>query len=54
MPRGRHLVRELRGGYQPIGTIEPSKIKIPPKPLDSKQSVLPPAYWNDRQKEKSD
>jgi hypothetical protein len=50
MPRGRHLVRELRGGYQPIGKIDPSEIEVPPKPSDAERSSLPPAYWKDREK----
>jgi hypothetical protein len=53
MPRGRHLVRELRGGFQPIGKIE-GPIKPPPKPLDSEQSVLPPAYWKENRGKKKD
>jgi hypothetical protein len=47
--RGRHLVRELRGGYQPIDKIE-GPIKPPRKPQDSERSARPPAYWKDRTK----
>jgi hypothetical protein len=49
--RGRHLVRELPGGYQPIDKIE-GPLKPPPKPLDAERSALPPAYWKDRNKKR--
>lgn len=51
MPRGRHLVRETRGGFRPIGTLK-RPIKPPPEPSDAERSGLPPAYWKDRREKK--
>jgi hypothetical protein len=53
MPRGRHLVKETRAGFTPIDNIE-RPIKPPPKPLNAERSVVPPAFWRDRQDKKQE
>jgi hypothetical protein len=49
MPRGKHLVRQYRGVFRPVGKIN-GPIAPPPQPADSEQSALPPAYLKDRTK----
>jgi hypothetical protein len=53
MPRGKHLVRETRAGFRPIGTLK-EPVKPPPKPIDAEQTAVPPAYWRDRREKKGD
>jgi hypothetical protein len=51
MPRGKHLVREYRGVFRPIGRFD-GPIAPPPKPEDSERSARPPAYWGKRSPKK--